>query len=185
MPRSLEEVLAHADELADEFETLDPTGIEPLDVGEYLLRRAARARALAERQVADAVVEARRRDMAWRVIGNSLGTTAQSAQRRYSWLVKRSAKQTKPAAPGAALVTAARWSAPGSVMLQGPSGRRNAAAKQAPAKRAVAKRAAAKKAAKRVPGKAPAKKAGVKRIVGKAPAKKVAAKRATSRHRSA
>ena len=96
MPRSLEEALAHADELAAEFEAFDPTGATHVNPAEYALQRAARARARAEREVADAVVEARRQDVPWRTIGKSLGVTPQSAQRRYSVLVDASKRSAAP-----------------------------------------------------------------------------------------
>ena len=88
MPRSLQEVLAHADELAERFEAYEPDDETPVMSGpEWHLRRAARARALAEREVTAAVAEARQDGVAWRAIGESLGTSAQSAQKRYGRVV--------------------------------------------------------------------------------------------------
>jgi len=98
MPRSLQDILDSADELADAFEAWDPTpDQERTPTPEMLLRRAAYKRAEAERQIADAVVAARAADVPWRVIGESIGTTAQSAQRRYRTLV-RIAKRNVPIA---------------------------------------------------------------------------------------
>lgn len=54
-----------------------------VDVPEYLLRRAVIARARSERQVADAVVAARRAGLSWARIGKELGVSAQAAQQRY------------------------------------------------------------------------------------------------------
>lgn len=110
MPRSLEEALAQADELAAEFEALDPTDATHIDPAEYALQRAARARARAEREVADAVVDARRHDVPWRTIGESLGVTPQSAQRRYSVLVDASKRSTSK-----------RTAAPSALSRRGPS----------------------------------------------------------------
>jgi hypothetical protein len=88
MPRSLQDIIDSADELADAFEAWDPTpDQERTPTPEMLLRRAAFKRAEAERQIAEAVAAARAADVSWRVIGESIGTTAQSAQRRYRIVV--------------------------------------------------------------------------------------------------
>lgn len=50
---------------------------------EYLLRRAALARAESERQMADAVSVALSAGISWTRIGRLLGTSAQAAQDRY------------------------------------------------------------------------------------------------------
>jgi hypothetical protein len=95
----LQEVLAHADELAERFEAYEPDDETPVMSGpEWHLRRAARARALAERELAAAVAEAREGGVAWRVIGETLGTSAQSAQKRYGRLVVSSTvkRETTP-----------------------------------------------------------------------------------------
>jgi hypothetical protein len=83
MPRSIQEILDHADELAKRFEEFEPASAEELPVEEVLLKRAAVARARSERQVLDAVVAARARGMTWEAIGAVLGTSAQAAQQRY------------------------------------------------------------------------------------------------------
>ncbi len=49
MPRSLEEIIEHAEELADMFEQLDPDDLRIVPLGEEFLRRAVMARARAER----------------------------------------------------------------------------------------------------------------------------------------
>ena len=83
MPRSIQEILDHADELAERFQQLDTaTGVE-VEVPEYLLRRAAIERARSERQVAEAVVAARQAGLSWSRIGKELGVSAQAAQQRY------------------------------------------------------------------------------------------------------
>jgi hypothetical protein len=79
----MQEILDHADELAKRFEDYEPNLDDEVDVAEYLLRRAALARARSERQVAEAVVEARRAGMSWKKIGAQLGISAQAAQQRY------------------------------------------------------------------------------------------------------
>jgi hypothetical protein len=96
MPRSLQWILDHQDELADRAEQLDPDELVDVSTPEMVLRRAAWKRAEAEREIAEAVAEARDKGVSWRVIGDSIGTSAQSAQRRYSTLrIRFSAKPTK------------------------------------------------------------------------------------------
>jgi FAD/FMN-containing dehydrogenase len=90
MPRTLQEILDHADELADRFEAYEPDEGDRVSVDEIAdrrLRQAAVARAHAERQVADAVKAARANGISWRRIGESLGTSAQATQKRYAILV--------------------------------------------------------------------------------------------------
>jgi hypothetical protein len=83
MPRSVQDILDHADELAKRFEDYDPSPDDEVEVAEYLLRRAAQDRARSERQVAEAVLAARRAGMTWRRVGAELGISAQAAQQRY------------------------------------------------------------------------------------------------------
>ena len=52
MPRSIQEILDHADELAAKFEDYEPSPDDEVDVTVHLLRRAALNRARSERQVA-------------------------------------------------------------------------------------------------------------------------------------
>lgn len=84
MPRSIHEILDHADELATRFEDYEPTPGDERELEEYLLGRATIARARSERQVVDAVAAARRKGVSWQRIGDILGTSAQAAQQRYS-----------------------------------------------------------------------------------------------------
>ena len=88
MPRSIQEILDHADELAKRFEDYEPTDRDERPVEEYLLERAALARARSERQVADAVIGARAAGASWQKIGGLLGTSAQAAQQRYGSIVE-------------------------------------------------------------------------------------------------
>lgn len=83
MPRSIQEILDHADELAERFENLDPDQATEVPVEEYLLQRAVVARARTEQQLLDAVVAARAAGASWQKIGSLLGTSAQAAQQRY------------------------------------------------------------------------------------------------------
>lgn len=89
MPRSLQEILDHADEMARQLEAYDPAEGDRRPVEEYLLRRAAVARARGERQILEAVVAARAAGVTWMRIGRLLGTSAQAAQQRYGAVVGR------------------------------------------------------------------------------------------------
>lgn len=88
MPRSIQDILDHADDLAHQLEAFEPSPDDEVDVAEYSLRRAALARARSERQVAEAVVAARRAGLPWKRIGEQLGTSAQAAQQRYGALAE-------------------------------------------------------------------------------------------------
>lgn len=86
MPRTLQEIVDHDEELADRFEAYEPSELDhiPLDVeAERRLTRAVRLRAAAEREIAENVELGRRHGMTWRRIGYVLGTSAQAAQKRY------------------------------------------------------------------------------------------------------
>jgi hypothetical protein len=83
MPRSLDEILAHADELADAFEDYDP---QPEDDGKITsgsLRLIAYRRAHAERELAEAARAAHEQGMSWRAIGEAIGTSGEAARQRY------------------------------------------------------------------------------------------------------
>jgi hypothetical protein len=84
MPRSIQEILDHADDLAKRFEDYDPAGVDEVAVEVVLLRRAVLARAHSERGVLDAVVAARAAGLSWAAVGEVLGTSAQAAQQRYA-----------------------------------------------------------------------------------------------------
>lgn len=90
MPRSIQEILDHGDELARRFEDYEPNSGDERDVEEYLLERATLARAHGERQIVEAVTAARSKGMSWQRIGAILGTSAQAAQQRYSAVVESS-----------------------------------------------------------------------------------------------
>lgn len=89
MPRSIQEILDHADELARRLEEYVPAEGDDRPVEDYLLQRAALARARTERQVVEAVVAARAAGISWGRIGQLLGTSAQAAQQRYGALVEQ------------------------------------------------------------------------------------------------
>jgi hypothetical protein len=89
MPRSIQEILDQADELARRFEEYEPSEGDERPVEEYLLQRAALARARSERQIVDAVIAARNVGISWARIGELLGTSAQAAQQRYGAVVEQ------------------------------------------------------------------------------------------------
>ncbi|MEY2755373.1 MAG: hypothetical protein RJB65_1731 [Actinomycetota bacterium] len=90
MPRSLHDILQHADELASRFEQLDPDEMKAIPVEEYLLDRAVIARARSEAALIDAITRARLAGLTWQRIGESIGTSAQGAQQRYGHLLEAS-----------------------------------------------------------------------------------------------
>lgn len=83
MPRSIQDILDHADELAKKFDDFDPEQAQEISPEEYLLQRAVIERARSEQHIIDAVIGARRAGMSWLSIGVLLGTSAQAAQQRY------------------------------------------------------------------------------------------------------
>ena len=88
MPRSIQEILDHADELARRLQDYEPKPGDERPLEEYLLERAAIARARGEQQVLEAVTTARSKGMSWQRIGDILGTSAQAAQQRYGSVVE-------------------------------------------------------------------------------------------------
>jgi hypothetical protein len=90
MPRSLEEILAQADELADAFEAYEPEASDRDKASSLVaLRVAAARRAAADRALLTAVAEARERHATWAAIGDQLGTTGEAARQSYGELVKQ------------------------------------------------------------------------------------------------
>ena len=81
--RPAEEIHSQADELAVWFEGFDPSEAHEVPVAEHLLKRAARARTLCEREVAQAVGEARAGGATWRRIGEILGMDERDARETY------------------------------------------------------------------------------------------------------
>lgn len=85
MPRTVEEILAHADELAARFESYDPDPDHELDAAAVTaLRTAIAERSQAERHLLEAVRAARESGMPWSAIGTLVGTTGEAARQRYA-----------------------------------------------------------------------------------------------------
>lgn len=84
MPRSLDDILARSDELADRFEAYDPAPSDRETVSPTTaLWLAATRRTAAERDLADAVVAARHAGLTWKAIGEVVGTSGEAARQRY------------------------------------------------------------------------------------------------------
>lgn len=89
MPRTAQEILDHADELAARFEAHEPGNVH--DAAELRrVREAFLARADAERTLGDAVVHARHYGHSWAAIGAMVGTSGEAARQRYGQSVNAS-----------------------------------------------------------------------------------------------
>ncbi len=85
MPRSVEDILRHADELAARFEGYEPDPTQELDTGAVAaLRAAVLERSEAERHLLEAVRLARRSGIPWSAIGTLVGTSGEAARQRYA-----------------------------------------------------------------------------------------------------
>src|SRR5699024_811137 len=84
MPRTVEEILAHADELATRFEYYEPNPADEVaDEADAALRGAVGERSTAERHVRDAVQEARAARMSGAKSGHIVGTSGEAVRQRY------------------------------------------------------------------------------------------------------
>lgn len=84
MPRSIDNILAHSEELATRFENYEPRPEDERDPAAILcVRDAVIARAQAEKTVSRAVASARTSGLSWATIGSLLGTTGEAARQRY------------------------------------------------------------------------------------------------------
>jgi hypothetical protein len=85
MPRSVDEILQHADEMAARFENYDPNPADELNTGAVaLLRDAIQERSQAERHLIDAIRTARKSGMSWSTIGTFVGTSGEATRQKYS-----------------------------------------------------------------------------------------------------
>ena len=81
MPRTLQEILDHADELTRHLQSHQPGGdAAPLRA----LGDAVTARAATERRIADTITTARKAGVSWSAIGAMLGTSGEAARKRYA-----------------------------------------------------------------------------------------------------
>lgn len=84
MPKSLDERLAHAEDLVLKFETYQPRDEDRRDSASHrALLKAVGDRAAAEQAIIDAVTAMRAANWPWWAIGGILGTSGQAAQQRY------------------------------------------------------------------------------------------------------
>ena len=84
MPRTVQEILDHADDLAKRFEDYEPTADDECDPQVFAaLRDAVVSRSDAERTIKDAVDDAREHGYSWGFIGSLLGTSGEAARQRY------------------------------------------------------------------------------------------------------
>lgn len=85
MPRTVDEILEHAEELAARFEQYEPDVNDELDPGAVaLLRAAVSERSEAERHLLEAVRRAREAGLSWSAIGSFVGTSGEAARQRYA-----------------------------------------------------------------------------------------------------
>ncbi len=85
MPRTVQDILDHANELARRFENYDPTPQEERDPEAFVaLRDAVLSRSDAERLINAAVDNARAHGYSWALIGSLLGTSGEAARQRYA-----------------------------------------------------------------------------------------------------
>ena len=82
MPRTAQEILDHADELATRFENAEPGELRDA-TALRAVRDAVLARAEAEGNLVDAVALARRDGHSWAAIGAMVGTSGEAARQRY------------------------------------------------------------------------------------------------------
>lgn len=84
MPRTLQEIIDHADELANRFEQEQPDPADRRDPEPVrAMKRAVQHRSTAEIEVAEAVAAARVASYSWAAIGAILGTSGEAARQRY------------------------------------------------------------------------------------------------------
>ena len=96
MPRTTEDILARADELARRFEEHEPGAEDVKDARALRDIAAAFARlAGSERDLADAVSVARAEGHTWAAIGAMLGTSGEAARQRYGGTDRRRSSRTR------------------------------------------------------------------------------------------
>ena len=86
MPRTAQEIIDHADELAARFEQAEPENVRDA-TSLRVVRDAFLARADAERDLGHAVARARHDGHSWAAIGAMVGTSGEAARQRYGQAV--------------------------------------------------------------------------------------------------
>jgi hypothetical protein len=87
MPRTAQEIIDHADELAARFEWAEPNDLRDA-TALRAVRDAFLARAEAERALGDSVIRARHEGHSWAAIGAMVGTSGEAARQRYGQAAK-------------------------------------------------------------------------------------------------
>lgn len=82
MPRTAQQIIDHADELAASFEQAQPGDLRDA-TALRAVRDAVLARAEAEQNLGDAVAHARHEGHSWAAIGAMVGTSGEAARQRY------------------------------------------------------------------------------------------------------
>ena len=94
MPRTVQEILDQAEELATRFEQHEPVEANVRDASALREVHAAfQSQADAERHLTQAVVEARGEGHSWAAIGAMLGTSGEAARQRYGRIVSSESPQ--------------------------------------------------------------------------------------------
>jgi hypothetical protein len=84
MPRTVQDILNHAEKLARRFESYEPAAADERDAQVFAaLRDAALSRSNAEQSISAAVGDAREHGYSWASIGSVLGTSGEAARQRY------------------------------------------------------------------------------------------------------
>ena len=84
MPRSVHDILQHADDLARRFETYEPRPGDEIPAEVYTtIQQAVAERAAAEQHMAEAVRDARGAGLSWAKIGALVGTSGEAARQKY------------------------------------------------------------------------------------------------------
>ncbi len=90
MPRTIDEIINQAEELAARFEHHEPDVDGVRDASALRdLRQAFLARAEAEQRVTEAVEKARSEGHSWASIGAMVGTSGEAARQKYSRAVSK------------------------------------------------------------------------------------------------
>jgi hypothetical protein len=97
VPRTMQEIIEHADELAQRFMDMEPADNGRDATALAAISRAVIARAEAEQAIADAVHDARRDGHSWRLISVWLGTSGEAARQKYGEPAAAESKTAKPA----------------------------------------------------------------------------------------
>ena len=90
MPRTREQIIAQAEELAKRFESYEPKPDDRRDASHiHALREAAQALGDAEQRISSAVADAREGGYSWALIGAQLGTSGEAARQKYGRAVRK------------------------------------------------------------------------------------------------